>query len=56
MRGIPFLGSGPYIRIMEQYSKRKATVIGKPGIALKNIVMAKLKIQKSNRVLIIGDT
>lgn len=37
-------------------SGRQSIVIGKPGIALKDIVMDKLNTKNSNRVLMIGDT
>lgn len=42
--------------MIEKTAGRQAIVVGKPGIALKHVVMDKLNICDSTRVLMIGDT
>lgn len=52
---VPITGPGPFYKALEQSIGRKAVVVGKPGLALADIVMRKYKIKDRKRVLFIGD-
>ncbi|XP_011185162.1 uncharacterized protein LOC105213793 isoform X2 [Zeugodacus cucurbitae] len=54
--GNDVIGPGPYISVVEETSKRKALILGKPGVALRDIVMEKHQIQNPQRCLFIGDS
>lgn len=51
-----YTGPGVFYQMIEKTAGRQAVVVGKPGIALKNVVMDKLNIRDPTRVLMIGDT
>lgn len=42
--------------MIEDISGRQATAVGKPSIALRDVILNQLNIKHSNRVLMIGDT
>lgn len=46
---------GQFYKMIEDSIGRKATIIGKPGHALKEICIDKFKIKDSGRVLFVGD-
>lgn len=46
---------GPFYKMLEDAAERKATILGKPGQALKDICIEKFKIQDCKRVLFVGD-
>lgn len=50
------IGPGPFINVVEQTSKRKATVLGKPGEALTDFLNTRCDVKDPKRVLFIGDT
>lgn len=49
------IGPGPYYKVIEEASGRKAKIVGKPGDALVDICLDKFNIKDKNRVLFIGD-
>lgn len=52
---IPIFGPGPFYRMLEKATKRRAIVLGKPGADLRDIVLKKYAITDPRRVLFIGD-
>lgn len=46
---------GPFYKLLEDACGRKATIVGKPGVALKEICMDKFQIKNCKRVLFVGD-
>ncbi|XP_012161137.1 phosphoglycolate phosphatase 2 isoform X2 [Ceratitis capitata] len=54
--GKDVIGPGPYISVVENTSKRKALILGKPGVALRDIFMAKYNFKEPQRGLFIGDS
>ncbi|KAG4078050.1 hypothetical protein HA402_002101 [Bradysia odoriphaga] len=55
-KSFKIIGVGPYYKILEEASGRRAVVVGKPGDALKDIVIDKYNIKDPKRVLFVGDT
>lgn len=53
---VPTLGPGPFYKIIEQFTGRTGTVVAKPGLPFKDIVMRKYVITDPSRVLFIGDS
>lgn len=51
-----YLGPGPFIKILEEATQRKAMAIGKPGAALRDVLIAKYNITDPKRILFVGDT
>lgn len=50
------IGPGVVIRVLEEATGRKATVVGKPGAAMRSVVMNKFAMKDSRRILFVGDT
>lgn len=50
------LGPGSYLNLLEEITKRKATVLGKPGLQLGVFLKQKYAIQDPKKVLFIGDS
>ncbi|XP_055842719.1 uncharacterized protein LOC129909670 [Episyrphus balteatus] len=50
------IGPGPFINVVEQTTKRKAIVLGKPGVALSDFLKKRYTITEPKKVLFIGDT
>lgn len=42
--------------MLEDSSQRKATVVGKPGAALKETILKKYNVKHPKRILFVGDT
>lgn len=49
------VGLGPLIKVVEEFTQRKATVVGKPGVALRDVIIAKFNITDPKRILFVGD-
>lgn len=49
------IGPGPFYKMLENASGRKATVVGKPGRALRDIVVQRYGLTDPQRVLFVGD-
>ncbi|XP_055912636.1 uncharacterized protein LOC129946469 isoform X2 [Eupeodes corollae] len=49
------IGPGPFINVVEQSTKRKAIVLGKPGEALGDFLKRRCNVKDPKRVLFIGD-
>uniref|UniRef100_A0A034VM13 Pyridoxal phosphate phosphatase n=1 Tax=Bactrocera dorsalis TaxID=27457 RepID=A0A034VM13_BACDO len=54
--GKDVIGPGPYISVLENTTKRKALILGKPGVALRDFIMEQHKIKNASRCLFIGDS
>lgn len=50
------IGPGPFINVVEQTTKRKATILGKPGEALSDFLKKRCNVTDPRRVLFIGDS
>lgn len=53
---VKFIGPGPFWRLLEEATQRKAIVLGKPGSELCDVVKRKFRIADAKRVLFVGDT
>lgn len=49
------IGPGPFYKLVEQAIGRPATVVGKPGRALRDILVDRYQLTQPQRVLFIGD-
>ncbi|XP_067639552.1 uncharacterized protein [Eurosta solidaginis] len=54
--GKDVIGPGPYISIVEKTAKRQALIFGKPGVALRDVLMQRYNITNPQRILFIGDS
>ncbi|XP_039961776.1 phosphoglycolate phosphatase 2-like [Bactrocera tryoni] len=54
--GNEILGAGTILSVLENTTQRKALIFGKPGVALRDFIMEKLKIKNARRCLFIGDS
>jgi farnesyl diphosphate phosphatase len=56
VHSIALMGPGDTLQCLEQVVKRKATVLGKPGLPLVELLKAEQQFEDPRRVLFIGDT
>lgn len=49
------IGPGPFYKLVEEAIGRKATVVGKPGRALRDILVDRHELRQPARVLFVGD-
>ncbi|XP_049310800.1 uncharacterized protein LOC125778219 [Bactrocera dorsalis] len=54
--GNELMGAGIFISMLENTTQRKALVLGKPGVGLRDFIMDKHKIKNARRCLFIGDS
>nr|XP_036222442.1 phosphoglycolate phosphatase 2 isoform X1 [Bactrocera oleae] len=54
--GKDVIGPGPYISVLENTTQRKALILGKPGVALRDFIMEQHQIKNARRCLFIGDS
>ncbi|XP_037932222.1 pyridoxal phosphate phosphatase-like, partial [Teleopsis dalmanni] len=54
--GMDVIGSGPFISVVEESTKRKATILGKPGLQLCELLKRNYSLQDAKRALFIGDS
>ncbi|XP_011212664.3 uncharacterized protein LOC105232612 [Bactrocera dorsalis] len=54
--GKDIIGPGTFMSILENTTQRKALVLGKPGVGLRDFIMDKHKIKNARRCLFIGDS
>lgn len=51
----PTLGPGGIFKMLEETTQRKGLVLGKPGLGLRDMILAKYNITDPKRVLFVGD-
>jgi farnesyl diphosphate phosphatase len=56
VHSIALMGPGDTLHCLEQLVKRKATVLGKPGLPLVELLKSEQQFEDPKRVLFIGDT
>ncbi|XP_065365930.1 chronophin [Calliphora vicina] len=54
-KDLSVMGPGPFVKMLEQISRKKMLTFGKPGKALAEVLMQRCHIPTPDRVLMIGD-
>ncbi|XP_023299808.2 phosphoglycolate phosphatase 1A, chloroplastic isoform X1 [Lucilia cuprina] len=54
-KDLSVMGPGPFVKILEETSRKEMLTFGKPGKALAEVLMQRSHIPTSDRVLMIGD-